>query len=224
LELKKSFIPVLRKKLDKPGARGNNTAPIKYTHNMKKRSLIALFSLAICAFSGATTRGQDELISKEVASTVAKVSLPEKSIDKSTTNFVVPVTTSAIDAKNNLVGFQGDFTFDERVVTFQSPAVQKAGITGGNWNVSANVLPGNGPMRTLRISAFSNDFAPLNGSGTLFELKMTRVSKTAQNTQLVWGEAPNHFYFIDSDLNTQKPVSAPSGSIAATAASSTKHK
>ena len=49
------------------------------------------------------------------------------------------VTTTAVDAKNNLVGFQGDFTFDERVVTFHGEPVQKAGITGGNWNVSRNV-------------------------------------------------------------------------------------
>src|SRR5262245_9839047 len=135
---------------------------------MKNRFLIALFSLAICTFSGAlTSRGQstDEVVSREVPSTVAKVSLPEKAVDKSTTTFVAPVTTSAIDAKHKLVGFQGDFTFDERVVSFQNPPVQKAGVTGGNWNVSGNVLPGEGPIRTLRVSAFSNDFAPLNGSG-----------------------------------------------------------
>ena len=79
------------------------------------------------------------------------------------TNFIAPVTTTAIDAKNKLVGFQGDFTFDERVITFQGEPVQKAGITGGNWNVSGNVLPGRGPIRTLRISAYSNDFTPLSG-------------------------------------------------------------
>jgi hypothetical protein len=195
---------------------------------MKNRSFIALFSLAICAFSGAiTSRGQstEEVVSREVASTVAKVSLPEKAVDKSTTNFVAAVTTSTIDAKSNLIGFQGDFTFDERVVTFQSPPVQKAGLTNGNWNVSGNVLPGTGPMRTLRISAFSNDFAPLNGSGTLFELKMTRVSKATQSTQLLWAAAPNHFYFIDTDLNTQKPTTATSGSVSPSGSNSSgKHK
>ena len=87
------------------------------------------------------------------------------------------VTTSEIDAKSNLVGFQGDFTFDERVVTFQSQPVQDAGLTASNWNVSGNVLAGKGPIRTLRISAFSNDFKPLSGSGTLFELRMTRVEQ-----------------------------------------------
>jgi len=194
---------------------------------MKNRSLIALFSLAICTFSGAlTSRGQatDEVVSREVPSTVAKVSLPEKAVDKSTTNFVVPVTTSAIDGKHNLVGFQGDFTFDERVVTFQNPPIQKAGLTNGSWNVSGNVLPGEGPIRTFRISAFSNDFAPLNGSGTLFELKMTRVAKATQGTPLNWAASPNHFYFIDSDLNMQKPVAATGGNITPSNQSSAKHK
>jgi hypothetical protein len=213
LELKKSFIPVLRKKLDKLRARGNNTAPIKYTHNMKKRSLIALFSLAICAFSGATTRGQDELISKEVASTVAKVSLPEKSVDKSATNFVAPVITTAIDGKNNLVGFQGDFTFDSSIVTFQNPPISGSGLTGTNWNVTGNVI-GAGTIKTLRISAFSNDFTPLSGSGTLFQLNLTRVSSTpGANTPLIWAAPPDDFYFIDADLNNRSPSSTPSGSL-----------
>ena len=121
--------------------------------------------------------------------------------------------SSAIDAKNKLVGFQGDFTFDERVVTFQSEPVQKAGITGGNWNVSGNVLPGAGPIRTLRVLAYSNDFTPLSGSGTLFELRMTRVSQAAQGTQLLWAAPPNQFIFIDADLKTQKPGNAAPGSI-----------
>ena len=129
------------------------------------------------------------------------------------TNFIAAVKTSAIDAKNKLVGFQGDFTFDERVVTFQSEPVQKAGLTGGNWNVSGNVLPGTGPIRTLRISAFSNDFTPLSGSGTLFELRMTRVSKAAQGTPLLWAAPPDQFIFIDADLKTQKPGNAAPGSV-----------
>ena len=139
----------------------------------------------------------------EVASTVAAVALPEVAVDQSRSNFIAAVRTTAIDAKNKLVGFQGDFTFDERVVTFQSEPVQKAGITGGNWNVSGNVLPGPGPIRTLRISAYSNDFTPLSGSGTLFELRMTRVSKSAEGTPLIWAAAPNQFIFIDADLKTQ---------------------
>ena len=80
----------------------------------------------------------------EVPATVAAVALPNAAVDASVTDFIAQVTTTAIDAKNKLVGFQGDFTFDERVVTFQSEPVQKAGLTGGNWNVSGNVLDGTG--------------------------------------------------------------------------------
>ena len=149
----------------------------------------------------------------EVAATVAAVGLPEVAVAQSKSNFIAAVRTSAIDAKNKLVGFQGDFTFDERVVTFQSEPVQKAGITGGNWNVSGNVLPGAGPIRTLRILAYSNDFTPLSGSGTLFELRMTRVSQGAQSTPLLWAAPPNQFIFIDADLKTQKPGNAAPGSV-----------
>ena len=181
-----------------------------------KRNLL-LFTLIFGAFAGTNTaRAQavqqaDQLVTREIASTVNKVSLPDVALEKSMTDFVVPVTTTVIDAKGKIVGFQGDFTFDERVVTFQEPVVQKAGITGGNWNVSGNVLPGAGPIRTLRISAFANDFVPLSGSGTLFELRMKRVSKGAESTPLKWAEPPDNFIFIDADLNTQKPVTAVPG-------------
>jgi hypothetical protein len=149
----------------------------------------------------------------ELPATVAAVSLPNGSVDASVTNFIAQVTTTAIDATNKLVGFQGDFTFDERVVAFQSEPVQNAGLTAGNWNVSGNVLDGPGPIRTLRIAAYSNDFTPLSGSGTLFELRMTRVSKAAQSTQLIWAAPPDQFIFIDADLNTQKPGYSASGGV-----------
>ena len=159
------------------------------------------------------TAASDRTSAGEVPATVAAVALPEVAVDQSKSNFIAAVTTTAIDAKSNLVGFQGDFTFDERVVTFQSEPVQKAGMTSGNWNVSGNVLPGAGPIRTLRISAYSNDFTPLSGSGTLFELRMTRVSKAAQGTQLLWAAAPGQFIFIDADLKTQQPGTAAPGSV-----------
>jgi hypothetical protein len=149
----------------------------------------------------------------EVASTVATLSLPNAVVDASDTNFIAQVTTTDIDAKNNLVGFQGDFTFDERMVTFQEPPVQNAGLTAGNWNVSGNVMPGPRPIRTLRISALSLDLNPLSGSGTLFELRMTRVSQAAQITQLIWAAPPDQFIFIDADLKTQKPGAAVPGSV-----------
>ena len=137
------------------------------------------------------------------------IELPRPSV----TDFIAAVATSAIDAKAKLVGFQGDFTFDERVVSFQSEPVQKAGITNGNWNVSGNVLSGKGPLRTLRVSAYSLDFTPLSGSGTLFELRMTRVSQAAQSTQLIWAAPPDQFIFIDADLKTQEPGYTASGSV-----------
>jgi len=137
--------------------------------------------------------------------------LPEVAADAS--SFTAAVKTSTIDVKDELVGFQGDFTFDERVVTFENTPVQKAGITGGNWNVSGNVLPGAGSIRTLRLSAFSNDFKPLSGSGTLFELRMRRVNPAVQGTVLLWAAPPDDFIFIDADLKMQKPGNAAPGSV-----------
>jgi hypothetical protein len=137
------------------------------------------------------------------------ISLPEVSRGQSKiNNRAAAVTSSFVDAKDNLVGFQGDFTFDERVVTFQNEPVQKAGLTGGNWSVKGNVLPGAGPIRTLRVSAFSTDFTPLTGSGPLFELKLSKVSKTAQGTQLIWAAQPNDFIFIDGERNVHRPINA----------------
>ena len=53
-------------------------------------------------------------------SSVTSVNLPEITGTQSRRGFTAPVTSSMVDAKENLVGFQGDFTFDERVVTFCS--------------------------------------------------------------------------------------------------------
>ena len=147
----------------------------------------------------------------KVPATVAVIKLPEVAADQSRTIFTTAVTSSAIDANNELVGFQGDFTFDERVVRFESSPVQAAGLTGGNWNVLGNVLDGPGPIRTLRVSAFSNDLVPLSGSGTLFNLNMIRVSQG--NCTLSWAAAPDGFIFIDANLNTQKPGNSVSGSV-----------
>jgi len=157
--------------------------------------------------------GADSTSASEVAPAVVAVALPQVTVEPSKSNFIAAVKASAIDTKNKLVGFQGDFTFDERVVTFQSEPVQKAGLTGGNWNVSGKVLPGEGPIRTLRISAYSNDFRPLSGEGILFELRMTKVSQTAQGTQLIWAAPPDDFIFINADLSTQRPDTAEPGSV-----------
>jgi len=145
---------------------------------------------------------------------IAMVSLPVAGIGLSVTDFTQAVGTSTISGANNFTGFQGDITFDSTVVTFQSPPVSKAGLTGGNWNVTGNVLSGPGPIRTLHITASSNDLTPLSGSGTLFNLNMTRVSSTpGASTALTWAAPPDNFYFIDASLNPHAPDSAPPGSV-----------
>ena len=105
----------------------------------------------------------------ELSSSVTMVALPNIAVDTSINGFVAGVTTSIIDASDNVVGFQGDFTFDSTAIIFEVEPVQKAGLTAGNWTVSGHVLSGPGPIKVLRISGFSNDLVPLSGSGTLFE-------------------------------------------------------
>src|SRR5437016_3414301 len=138
------------------------------------------------------------------------VSLPTAAFSTSvpiTTVIPEPVVTTTITADVSLVGFQGDFTFDETVVTFSNPPVMNSGLTGGNWNVSGNILPGPGPIRTLRVSAFSNDFTPLSGSGTLYQLRMLRASSTpGASTPLAWAADPNNFFFINSNLKSVVPI------------------
>ena len=73
---------------------------------------------------------------------VAMVSLPTATIDMSVTDFTQPVVTTTISASSHLVGFQGDFTFDETVATFDPDApVSAAGLTASNWN--------SGPCKTF---------------------------------------------------------------------------
>lgn len=148
--------------------------------------------------------------------TLTEVFLPEMAIDSAISMFTAAANTSAIDASEHLIGFQGDLTFDERVVAFEDVPVQRAGLTGGNWNVSGNVLAGEGPIRTLRVSAYSNDFVPLSGAGTLFEMRMINISKVTEGVHLLWAAPPNEFIFVDTELNIRKPVSAHSGVIALT--------
>jgi len=138
------------------------------------------------------------------------VSLPIATLDTSVPiNMIIaePVFTLNIDSSLNYIAFQGDFTFDETVITFSNPPVQEGELTSDNWNVAGNVLPGPGPMRTLRISAISNGFVPLSGSGKLFELRMLRVSNTpGVSSPLNWNPDPNNFIYIDVDLNSFAPA------------------
>src|SRR5213076_186838 len=58
------------------------------------------------------TEADDGTNGDEVAASVAAVALPEVAVDHLMGNFIAAVKTSEIDANNNLVGFQGDLTFD----------------------------------------------------------------------------------------------------------------
>ena len=147
----------------------------------------------------------------ELPATVAMVALPALRDGHSLGNFVAPVTTSAIDGRNRLVGFQGDITFDERVIRFEEEPVEKAGLTSGNWTVAGNVLPGAGPIRTLRVAGYSTDFQSFSGEGPLFQLKVSHLQEGRQGAaKLTWSVAPNQFIFIDADLKAQLPASASS--------------
>jgi len=131
-----------------------------------------------------TIANRDERANSPTPSAVATVSLPISNVSTNVTDFTLPVTTTTINSSDNLVGFQGDFTFDSSVVTFQATPTSPAGLTATNWNVSAAVL-GAGTIKTLRISAFSTTSTPLSGSGTLFNLNFTRVTNTVgANTTL----------------------------------------
>ena len=146
---------------------------------------------------------------------VTKVALPN--VDPSLSDFVAAVSTSNIAAGDKLVAFQGDFTFDSTVVTFQSTPVARAGLTAnGNWALAANVL-GTGTIKTLRVSCFALDAnSVLSGEGPLFELRMTRVSsKPGASTQLIWAAAPNNFMFLDDNVQWRAPASTPPGSVTA---------
>ena len=145
------------------------------------------------------------------------VSLPIDSMDISVpigTVLIKPVMTTLIDSTttggHNLIGFQGDFVFDSTVVTFATAYAQAAGLTAGppSWTIAGNIEPGGGPTsRIARISAFVSDGATgLNGAGTLFNLRMLRVSSTpGASTALTWQPDPDNFYFTDDNLNSVVP-------------------
>src|ERR1051325_7032409 len=136
------------------------------------------------------------------------VALPVATVSPSPSGVVlIPVNCTLIDSTStggaNLVGFQGDFTFDSTVVTFSSPFVAKGGLTSDpNWNVSANILPGTGTIRTLRISAFMGTFVPMaGGPDKLFDLRVQTVG-TSGSSALTWQPicGGQEFVFIDDNL------------------------
>jgi hypothetical protein len=150
----------------------------------------------------------------EINPSIASVMLPDVSANQAKGEFATAVRSSEIDSRDNIVGFQGDLTFDERVVSFATEPVQAAGLTAHNWSVAGNVLPGNGPIRTLRISAYSADFKPLDGVGTLFNLRIAQVNRGAGRSPLMWAAPPDNFIFINSELQIQRPGNTFPGGIA----------
>lgn len=134
------------------------------------------------------------------------VSLPVATISTAILNFTQAVSTSAIDFSQDLISFQADILFDSTVIGFQSQPVTAAGLTANNWNIGGLVVAGSGPIRTLRLSGTSNDFTPLSGSGTLFNLNMVRASNTpGASSSLVFPAPPYDFVFFDSNLEEHTP-------------------
>lgn len=142
------------------------------------------------------------------------VALPASSIPPDMSTFTLPVLTFTIDAADNLIWFQGDLVFDSSVVTFPATPVQPAGLTANDWIVSGKVM-GRDKFKTLRIAGYSiGQTTPLQGSGTLFELKVNRArgGRPGAGTSLTWAPS-GRFFFVDSQANARLPASTPPGRI-----------
>lgn len=164
-------------------------------------------------FIQSTAQTSRNATAKMAASTVDTLSLPNISISPKSRNLVIPIKVSYVGSKSKIVGFQGDFTFDSSLITFDSMPVQKAGLTAGNWTVAGNVISSRGNLKTLRISAFANDLKPLISSGTLFELRVNQAKKSNKIAQLIWKASPDNFVFIDTETNKQEPSALNTGSL-----------
>ena len=125
-----------------------------------------------------------------------------------TTTTITPSVDGGGNCTNNAtcyIGFLGDIIFDS-AVALPSPTVAPvapAGLTAIGWTVSGVVInSGPGTLKTLRVSAFSNDgVTPLSGAGALFRIHWKRVSTNAgDSTLLTWGVSEN-FRFVDTNLD-----------------------
>lgn len=133
----------------------------------------------------------------------SSVSLPIATVATPTvTNFNLTINVSDTTGQS-YIGFQGDFTFDSSVVTFQATPVTASGLTASGWSASGNVI-GAGTIRTLRviIDANSPDGTTfLTGAGTLCRLNMTRVSSSVgATTPLTWAVGPQAPRFVKCTL------------------------
>lgn len=164
-------------------------------------------------FVQTSTQALRNTVARIAASTVDTLSLPNISISPKSTNLIIPIKVSYIGSNSKIVAFQGDFTFDSSLITFETVPIQKAGLTAGNWTVAGNVMSSRGNLKTLRISAFANDLKPLISSGTLFELRVNKVKKPNKIAQLIWKASPDNFVFIDTSTNKQAPSALNTGNI-----------
>ena len=142
------------------------------------------------------------------------VALPASTLPPDMGTFTLPVLTLTIDAADNLIWFQGEILFDSSVVTFPATPVQPAGLTANDWIVSGNVI-GKNKLKTLQIVGYSiSQTTPLQGSGTLFELKFNRArgGRPGAGTSLTWAPSGS-FFFVDSQANARAPASTPPGRI-----------
>ena len=126
------------------------------------------------------------------------------------------VTTTAIDGKNQLVGFQGDFTFDERVVHVRERAGQKGGTDRRQLECLRQCSERTGTDPDAADLGLLDRLHSAVRAGTLFELRMRTVSDSALRTPhsafpLLWAAPPNQFIFIDANLQTQTPGEAAAG-------------
>lgn len=150
---------------------------------------ITLAFAAILLIGVAPIRGQEA---------TPAVSLP----DVNTSNNVSPyltaaVTTTDVEEEDNVNGFTGYFTFDERIVTFPTNGATNAGLTAdtGEWHVYGALLPGSGPIRRYVLTIWADlPSSSLSGSGTLCNLSLTRVTSTSGSTDLTW-EVENSGYW-----------------------------
>ena len=137
------------------------------------------------------------------------VSLPSDFFDTPTpiaTVFTEPVTTTFLDQGQGWIQFQGDFTYDSAIVSFDATPAEPAGLTAAGWAVSGTIInSGPGSIKTLHITATGS--SALNGSGTLFNLRMVRVSTTpGDTTSLVWNQSPTNFRFGNAAGGQYAPV------------------
>ena len=136
-----------------------------------------------------------------VGVTVLRVSLPIGSLSTSVSTSTVvlkPVTTTFIDESLQYTQFESYFSFDSSIITFAFPYAQTTELTSTGWALTTGLSGTAGGIRTLYIHGTSNDQTPLSGSGTLFNLRMRRVSGTpGAATPLTWLASPNDFEFSD---------------------------